>query len=509
MSSNKQQNEVVLPPAPDTVVLEQVGQFVYITPPVKRLGAWIYTVLHHRAHDAVRGACLAPLADPLVYKVSRYGRPALACGAGLKAFIKDLLEWHGLRVEMRGEPAALTEPARERLSVFRRVDHALLSFVRQYDWGVIWHERQGKVSIARLIAQVALAWPKKGVIVIVTRVEDARRLARRLRKFLPRVGLVTGRDRKDRWERRVVVVTPQFMGRGDLAEERRGICIAVNPTELFGLALGKGGDVLNCLWKARLYGLAATDQKFPPRLRDLLTAYFGPQEVLIPRHGHKPVAVKVVFLPIRGGRRPPSHKNHALIKRLGVHEHHLRNRRICNLAAALASNGIAWLKADYPEVAASLGGKAGRVGVLVDHVQHGLVLAHTLKSVLLVGPQFNAEGLAEDDLARIEIWRPGSPRTMCSPAIITGSGMKHAGHFDMLIRADGGVDLPDIPLAKLSAPDDESPQMLVIDFWDENHPLLRLWSRMRRSAYEEAGWFVVGDEMTDMERFLATRPGVV
>jgi hypothetical protein len=51
--------------------------------------------------------------------------------------------------------------------------------VRHHDRGLNWFERQGQVSVARLIAQIALAWPKKGVIVVVTRVEDARRLARR------------------------------------------------------------------------------------------------------------------------------------------------------------------------------------------------------------------------------------------------------------------------------------------------------------------------------------------
>ncbi len=509
MARKERSNEVCLPPPPGTVLLEQAGQFVHITPPVEGLERWIYTVLHLRVHDAVRGDCLAPVADPLVVKVTRDGQTSQWCGAGLKALVKELLERHGLRVEVRGEPAALVEPARECLAAFQRVDHALLSFVRHHDRGLIWFERQGKVSVARLIAQIALAWPKKGVIVLVTRVEDARRLARRLRKFLPRVGLVTGRDRKTQWRRRVVVVTPQYMGRGDVAVERRGVCIAVNPTELFGLALGKGGDVLNCLWKARLYGLAAMDQKFPPRLRDQLTAYFGPQEVLIPRHGYQPVVVNVVFAPIRGGLRPPNYRDHARIKRLGVHEHAVRNRRICNLAAALALNGTAWLKADYPQVAACLGDKVARVGVLVDHPRHGLVLAHALKSTLIVGPLFNAEGLAEDDLARIEVWRPGSPPVVTNPTVVTGSGMKYAGRFDVLIRADGGVDLPDVPLVKLSAPDDERRRMLLIDFRDEHHRLLRQWSRARRHAYDEAGWAVVGEEKTDLERFMATRPGVV
>jgi hypothetical protein len=508
MAQQERSNEVALPPPPDTVVLRQTGQFLRITPPVAGLDRWLYTVLHLRMHDAVRGACLARLADPLVAKVPGDGRPALGCGAGLKTIIQELLEWHGLRVEMRGEPAALTEPAWERLAAFKRPDYALLSFVLHQDRGLIWHEPRGKVSVARLIAQIALAWPRKRLLVVATRVPDARRLARRLRQFLPRVGLVTGRDRKDQRRRRVLVATPRYLGRGDVAAERREICVALNPAELFGLALGKGGDVLNGLWTARLYGLVATDQEFPPRVRDRLTAYFGPREVLIPRHGYQHVAVRVVFTPVRGGPRPPNHKDPALVKRLGVHEHALRNRRICRLARALAGKAHNALEADFPQVAAALGARVRRVGVLVDHVAHGLALARQLHWPLVVGPVFNDAGLADADRELLALGRDGHARTR-RPVVVTGSGLKRAGTFEVLVRADGGVGMPDVPLAKLAAPDDQGRRMLLVDFRDGHHPLLRRWSRMRRTAYEEAGWPVVGRERSDLEWFLDTRPGVV
>jgi hypothetical protein len=508
MSGDSRTSELSLPPPPGTVQLRQAGQFLHITPPVARLDDWIYTVLHRRAHDATHGASIGPLEAPLIYKVNRYGHAALACGAGLKTLVKELLERNGLRVEMCGEPAALTAPAWGQLATIPRVDHALLHFVRHHDWGLVWYERQGKVSIVKLIAQVALAWPEQNIIVVPSRIMDARRLARRLSDFLPGVGLVTGRNRKDQRGRRVVVVTPRYMRRGDVEVERRDICVAVNPAELFGLALGNGGDVLNSLRTARFYGLVAADQKSPPRLRDLLTAYFGPQEALIPRHGYQSVAVKVVFSPVRGGGRPPAHRDHALIKRLGVHEHHLRNRRVCNLAVSLVHEARAVLEADYPHVAACLGEKVGRVGVLVDNVTHGLTLARRLRWPLVVGPVVNEEGLPEEDREWIDLGRDKGLRTRM-PVVVTGGGMKRAGTFDVLIRADGGVELPDIPLVKLSAPDDRWREMLLVDFRDENHRLLRKWSRLRRTAYDDAGWVVVGDEMSNLERFVATRPGVV
>jgi hypothetical protein len=101
MARKERSNEVCLPPPPGTVVLEQAGQFVHITAPVVGLERWIYTVLHLRVHDAVGGACLAPLTDPLVVKVTRDGQTSQCCGAGLKPLVKELLERHGLRVEVR------------------------------------------------------------------------------------------------------------------------------------------------------------------------------------------------------------------------------------------------------------------------------------------------------------------------------------------------------------------------------------------------------------------------
>jgi hypothetical protein len=52
--------------------------------------------------------------------------------------------------------------------------------------------------------------------------------------------------------------------------------------------------------------------------------------------------------------------------------------------------------------------------------------------------------------------------------------------------------------------------MMLIDFRDENHPLLRRWIGQRRAAYCKAGWMVAGtEEQSPLARFLATRPEVV
>lgn len=498
-----------LPLPPGTVELRRRGQYLDVYPPVKGLEQYLYTVQHVRCHDAQRGAAILPQRDELVWRVTRRGETVQRTFGGFKPLVEELLDRNGLSAVTTGKGTAqLPEPDFDQLGTFKRVDRALLDFIREHERGMVIVERQGKVSVARLVAQIALAWPKKWLVVLVTRVEEARRLARHLRKFLPQVGLVNSKDKVQQPKRRLVVVTPAYLRRGDVAAEKRSICIALNPTDLFGDAHNQGADLLPSLRNARIFGVQDMQENPAPRLRDLLTALFGPDEILIPRHGHRPLDVEVVFSPIRGGGRPPDHKSDALIKRLGVHEHRLRNRRIWNLAQALEVNALHWLKADYPEVAERLGEKVGRVGVLVDHVPHGLTLAKKLNWPFVVGMHFCEDGLSEEEKDLIELGKDEHLRTKRS-VVVTGNGLKRAGWFDVLIRADGGVGLPGIPLNKLSSPDDELREMLLVDFRDEHHPRLRKWSRQRRVAYDEAGWAVVGHEVSELDRFLNSRPKVV
>jgi hypothetical protein len=427
-----------LPLPPGVVELHQGAQLVDVSPVVERLTEFFYTVQHARVHDAEHGAAILPLREDLLTRLEVRGKSVLRGMAGLAPLIKELLERHGFRVRLTGSPPApLPEPVVDALSRFQRVDWALIHFLCRAERGVILIERRGKVSVARLLAQIALAWPQTPIVIVVTRIEEARRLAHELRKFVPEVGLITSRDDKKQPLRNVLVVTPGNLRRGDVEVEKRGICIAVNPAELFAETLAGGASVAYNLWRARLYGILDTETELPPRLRDLVTALFGTHEVLIPRHGYLPLQREMVFSPIRGGNRPPNHKDEALIKRLGVHEHHLRNRRIVNLATNLALDARSLLHADYPEVAACIGERVGRVGVLVDHVPHGLALARNLQWPFVAGPHFCEEGLDQEDRDWIELGRDEFLRRR-QPVVVTGNGMKRAGTFDVLIRRRWG-----------------------------------------------------------------------
>jgi hypothetical protein len=70
--------------------------------------------------------------------------------------------------------------------------------------------------------------------------------------------------------------------------------------------------------------------------------------------------------------------------------------------------------------------------------------------------------------------------------------------------------LPVIPAPKLCVPCGSSRRLRLLDFRDEQHPLLRRWSQQRRSAYAAARWHVAGAAAVSLlDRFLAARPEVV
>jgi hypothetical protein len=219
------------------------------------------------------------------------------------------------------------------------------------------------------------------------------------------------------------------------------------------------------------------------------------------------VPVEVVFLLVEGGGRLPDCQDVYAVKRAGVHEHPVRNRRIRRLAQALAHNDRQLLQDRFPEVAARLGDHdTGRVGVLVDSVEHGLTLARLLSWPLVASENVNEQGLAEQDLA--VLFKGMGRISVKQPVVATGEGLARAGRFDVLIRADGGTGLPALPSTMLRQPHHKDRRLLLIDFRDRHHPVLRQWSRQRLESYQDQGWSIAGNEMTPLDRFLATRPTV-
>jgi hypothetical protein len=103
--------------------------------------------------------------------------------------------------------------------------------------------------------------------------------------------------------------------------------------------------------------------------------------------------------------------------------------------------------------------------------------------------------------------------------IVTALGIEvlDLSGVEVLIRADGGVGLPPMtafPPGKIvfienNLPEKPAgePRLVLVDFDDRHHPLLRRWSRQRRAAYAARGWHGPGVEPLErrIELFLAGR----
>src|SRR5262249_41120098 len=105
--------------------------------------------------------------------------------------------------------------------------------------------------------------------------------------------------------------------------------------------------------------------------------------------------------------------------------------------------------------------------------------------------------------------------------IATWMGLERCQLADanVLVRADGGMG--QLPVRDLVGggspilfnvnncsytPDRLNRRLLVVDFDDRYHPVLRRWSRRRWRAYAEQGWFSPGVDPVQarIQRFLAT-----
>jgi hypothetical protein len=411
------------------------------------------------------------------------------------------LQRHGRRAALAGARPQTPPPPDEALvGRFAAADPGVLELVRNHDRGLI-RFADGKVMPSRLIAQAARAWPRLTFAVAATRCEDVRRVRRELAGHGVEATMHT--HRASPRAGRVAVGTHAHLGEVDL--ERRDVFFALDPADLFN---GKGHhtygiDVIKNLDRARAYGFLPAGVRVPPYPRDLITALFGVEEVYLPAHGERPVGVFVAFANVWGGGPPPTSSSENEVKKAGIHKHHMRNRRVARMAAALHAKDLALTGELCPDFAGHVRVQKFGVGVLVDDVGHGLDLSGRLGWPLLTAEGVNVTGLSAEEKARIKRGREGA-----QPVVVTVAAMAEAGRFDALVRADGGVGLPDLPEKLLRVEHGSERGLLIIDLDDRHHPLLRQRSRRRREAYVEAGWRVAGVEVSHLDSFLAARPEV-
>jgi hypothetical protein len=471
------------------------GQFTWINPPVPGLRDAFYTVRHRTRPDKEHGYSLQPRIFPLVKRATYLtGEKCWKCQAGLEPLVVQWLEEHGYEVQRGGAP--LPPPNLDALEGLEPYDELFLQTVRKHDHA-LFRCQPGEVDLNRLIGKVAMAWRRKRILVLATRVKDCRRLGKYLKQSLSgsEVTVHTGRDFPQR-AGRIVVATSTGWNEGRVGIRRRQILMALNPDELLRKQLGQ--IAIEQAEQARLYGLLPVSRRLAPYDRDMVTAAFGPREVRIERRAQFQQPVRVVFTRWKGHLFTDSELDAFAVKKQGVWHHGPRNRHVAELATALAEGDEGGLRRRFPAVCEAIQGQMPeRVGVLVENVEHRLTLAKLLPGwAVISGHDVCLDGLSPQDR---RILRGGGEDQQQNHAIVTMASLPEAGCLDGLIRADAGAD---------GAGELIYVNGFLVDLDDHHHPWLQQRCRERRGDYLRRGWTVDGKSKSDdlLSTFMSTRP---
>jgi hypothetical protein len=403
--------------------------------------------------------------------------PCVDLPAGHEDRAVTLLERAGWAIERCGDrPPSLAEPNRGRLRGPRPVDRALLRHVRHRDLGLIRHG--AGVDPARLVAQVALAFPDESIAVVAVREADAQAWAQRLQAMGVRQARWHTSGSSCRRPTRVLVTTPKGFNSPEADPFGRTILIAADAAEALGKEAGRPFEGLAYprMWgePPRRYGLLPAARRCSPADLMELRGRFGP-EVHVPRHGAVVRRVVLRRERIEGGRDLRGLAGVDLLRH-GIWAHEVRSRRLARVAEERAGDG---------------GGAVRRTVVLAANLDQALALAARLLDWPLVlgeGPVVDA-GLRDAEV-RLLRERVGLDMDGHGRAIATPDGLHRLARFapDVVVRADGGIGVPEGVAALLVSEDPDAPPLTLVDADDRHHPELRRQADDRFRAYGRLGW---------------------
>lgn len=170
--------------------LVRSGQYLNIRPAILGLDHNCSTVWQNAVPGEQQGVRVVGMSYPSIWTQHRHSRSYSQCFAGLEPTVHEAPKAEGYSVVLPDErPANLAAPRLALLGESDTIDSLVLNQVRHHDRGLIRYAPQ-QVESARLIEQVALAWPKAKIIV-AARVSSAVELRRRLHGVLGKVALFT------------------------------------------------------------------------------------------------------------------------------------------------------------------------------------------------------------------------------------------------------------------------------------------------------------------------------
>jgi hypothetical protein len=366
------------------------------------------------------------------------------------------------------------------------IDKALLEFFYREVAGIIRLDRK-HVDRVRVIAQIVRAFPDTTFTIVAARKADVIAFARRLKKLVPECRWTTP-DSPNAEGARVAVSTARGMGDWNLDHNHRDVILFLNALEALG---DRPKFMVNVASEAQLFGLLDLDQHVSPFDQTELCALFGVASFTMYRHASRQRTVHSFQSPICGGPRLPARLDTLRLKRKGLWQHPVRNRRVARLAQALRKGPRTKWSAFVPEEALGLlPARASKVCILVENLEHALALGEQLPGwPLLVGANMTTWGLTKAQQAHLKrrLWvrRDQPPRTIATVAALPTF---LAGEYDVVIRADGLPGVPETLVSSLISREKKDQPLVLIDFNDHHHPTLRRCSQKRAKCYTEHGW---------------------
>lgn len=482
------------------LIVRQEGQFLDVVPVPEELHQVLRTEVHVLQMDVQRSLAVGRVPAPLYREMTDENGTVLDCHAGLLPVVFRFAERAGYPIRLqRQPPVRLPEPDFPSPEQLAPLDRGFLRCVQQHERAIVRYD-SSTVDPARLVAQVATAWPQLTIAVAVTRIEEARQVRNHLLQYLPGVVAVTSRNRvPDSEVGRVVVATYNALGHTGIEIEKRDIVLALNAVE------ASSPHALSCLGhakRARMYGLLAKASALAPYDQDVIPRLFGFQEVVVPGHGVEEVRVEVIWCRKVGCPVLPDTLDLVQVKGKGLWHNHARNRQVASLARRLQAGD--W-QANGTDLSSLAGTTRVAVAILVENVEHAEALASYLPDWLV----------KVSSALRADSGKQTSLLDSAETGIITtamGAEEMDLGSIDVLIRADGGVGLPPVtgfPPGQIIYPKKNLPEkrLVLVDVFDRHHPLLRRWIRQRRAAYAERGWFAPGVDPVEerIQQFLLRR----
>lgn len=472
-----------------TVELRRDGQFVAVIPAVPELRGQFAMKAHIGVADKAHGLRIVAEQDEvLLIPIELEGQLCLQAYAGLETRLETALLDAGYDVMHAGERPALPPISDSDLAAAQAGFRAMLQFVQSHNRGLIEYD-PSRVQVESLIAQIAQAFPDTTILVLTTRKNDARRLGRCLRDAgLDLYVSLDGYEPEAGGPWRIVVTTYGGAGAGIANLRYRQLVLYPNADEVFCCGGTLGLDQLD---QACIFGFRPANASPPREVRTLTAAIFGDEVVTVLRPDVPARTVDVVFLPSRVQAPVLAGEDDRALRERLAWQHPVRNRRIARVARLLAKNDQD-LDRSFPDLAAKLDPYGWhRVAVLVGSVEQGLELKKYLSDwPLLVAKGFAPEGLSNSQLAKLHE-QPGKYWDLSAPAIVTPGALPEAGHFSGIVRADAGTGCPPLGEERLARGERPSP-VLIVDFDDRHHPVLRRWTRERKTAYRSHGWRVEG-----------------